>query len=65
MHMDENISNDEAIPEILSPGEVARIFGVHPKTVTRWAVAGSVPSFRTPGGHRRFKASDVRAALGQ
>lgn len=50
---------------LLTPGEVAAIFRVDPKTVTRWA-AGPTPrlaSKRTLGGHRRFKVSDVRAAL--
>jgi excisionase family DNA binding protein len=44
---------------ILNTAEVARLFGVHPKTVSRWAESGKVPSFRTVGGHRRFKAVDV------
>jgi excisionase family DNA binding protein len=33
------------------------------KTVTRWAADGKLPSIRTPGGHRRYKASDVRAIM--
>ena len=34
-----------------------------PKTVTRWASAGRIGSIRTPGGHRRFRESEVRALL--
>ncbi|MGH3423912.1 MAG: BldC family transcriptional regulator [Nocardioidaceae bacterium] len=48
---------------LLTPGEVARLFRVDPKTVTRWANAGKLPSVRTLGGHRRFHESDVRALL--
>ncbi len=48
---------------LLTPGEVALLFRVDPKTVTRWAVAGRIGSIRTPGGHRRFRESEVRALL--
>ena len=44
---------------ILTPSAVARLFGVDRKTVTRWASAGKLSSFRTPGGQRRFYASEV------
>jgi excisionase family DNA binding protein len=45
---------------LLTPAEVATLFKVTPKTVTRWAVAGKLSSFRTLGGHRRYRASDIR-----
>lgn len=48
---------------LLTPAEVGKAFRVDPKTVTRWAAAGRLPSIRTPGGHRRFYASDVRRLL--
>lgn len=48
---------------LLTPGEVAKIFSVDPKTVTRWASAGRIGSIRTPGGHRRFRESEVRVLL--
>jgi excisionase family DNA binding protein len=52
------------IPErLLTPGEVALIFRVDPKTVTRWAAAGGIGCIRTPGGHRRFRESDVNDLL--
>ena len=52
------------MPErLLSPVEVARMFRVSPKTVTRWADAGDVNSLRTAGGHRRFRHSDVLEML--
>jgi len=49
--------------DLLLPGEVAAIFRVDPKTVTRWAQAGRIPSVLTPGGHRRFWREDVEALL--
>lgn len=49
---------------LLTPSEVAVLFRVDPKTVTRWAAAGRIGSIRTPGGHRRFRESEVRALLG-
>lgn len=50
-------------PELLTPGEVASMFRVDPKTVSRWANAGVIPFFRTPRGHRRFPAAEIRALL--
>ena len=44
---------------LLTPGEVAALFRVDPKTVTRWAASGRITSIRTPGGHRRFRESEV------
>ena len=40
--------------ELLTPAEVAVMFRVNPKTVTRWARAGRISAIRTLGGHRRF-----------
>ncbi|MGW3468245.1 BldC family transcriptional regulator [Saccharopolyspora sp. NPDC000995] len=51
--------------QLLTPGEVAALFRVDPKTVTRWATAGRIGSIRTPGGHRRFRESEVRALLAE
>ena len=48
---------------LLTPGEVASLFRVDPKTVTRWASSGRIGSIRTPGGHRRFRESEVRSML--
>jgi excisionase family DNA binding protein len=47
----------------MTPGEVAALFRVDPKTVTRWAASGRISSIRTPGGHRRFRESEVQALL--
>lgn len=48
---------------LMTPAEVGQLFRVDPKTVTRWALAGRIASIRTPGGHRRFRESEVRALL--
>ncbi len=62
--MDQTSDQGEASPSrLLTPGEVAALFRVDPKTVTRWAAAGRIGSIRTPGGHRRFRESEVRALL--
>lgn len=52
----------EAEP-LLTPAEVAALFRVDPKTVTRWAKAGKLSSIRTLGGHRRYRESEVRGLL--
>lgn len=48
---------------LFTPAEVAALFRVDPKTVTRWARAGKLTSLRTLGGHRRYRESEVRALL--
>lgn len=47
----------------LSPGQVADLFNVSVTTVANWADSGKLRSFRTPGGQRRFRRSDVEAFL--
>ena len=48
---------------LLTPSEVATLFRVGPKTVTRWAKAGKLSSIRTLGGHRRYREAEVRDLL--
>ena len=48
---------------LLRRAEVAAILCVGPKTVARWAKAGKLNSFRTPGGHRRYLKADVLALM--
>jgi excisionase family DNA binding protein len=55
-----NSSNQE---RLLTPSEVASLFRVDPKTVTRWAKAGKLTSIKTLGGHRRYKETEVKALL--
>lgn len=58
--------------DLLTPGEVAGLFRVDPKTASRWAKGGRIPDdpdtgqrgvVRTPGGHIRFRFSVVRKIL--
>jgi excisionase family DNA binding protein len=56
--------DDLETPEtLLTPSEVAQLFRVNPKTVTRWARAGKLTAIRTLGGHRRFRSSEIRRCL--
>jgi excisionase family DNA binding protein len=57
--------NTTAAPDrrLLTTAEVARIFRVDPRTVARWANAGRIGWWRTPGGHKRFFEDEVRAFL--
>jgi excisionase family DNA binding protein len=57
--------NDEldAPEQLLTPSEVAAMFRVNPKTVTRWARAGKLTAIRTLGGHRRFRVSEIKRCL--
>ena len=48
---------------LLTPAEVAAMFRVDPKTVTRWAKSGKLTSIRTLGGHRRYREAEVKALL--
>ncbi len=56
--------NRSSEPEVLlTPAEVAKLFRVDPKTVTRWAKAGKLTAIRTLGGHRRYRQSEVKSLL--
>jgi excisionase family DNA binding protein len=48
---------------LLTPAEVAAMFRVDPKTVTRWAKAGKLSSIRTLGGHRRYRETEIKDLL--
>ena len=43
--------------------EVAILFQVSERAVTDWARKGRIRSVRTPGGHRRYPAGEVRTLL--
>lgn len=59
MTVTEDLTDPHAL---LTPAEVASLFRVTPKTITRWAEAGKLPAIRTLGGHRRFPVHGVLAA---
>jgi len=45
----------------LSASEAARHIGVSLSTIRRWSDAGHLPSYRTPGGQRRFSVEQLDA----
>jgi excisionase family DNA binding protein len=53
----------QAEDRLLTPSEVAALFRVDPKTVTRWAQQGKLHSIRTLGGHRRYSEAEIQAFL--
>ena len=55
--------NRLALEPLLTAGEVAALFRVDSKSVTRWAKQGRLTSIRTPGGGHRFRESEIRARL--
>lgn len=57
------VSTQKSGEKLLTPAEVAALFRVDPKTVTRWAKAGKLSSIRTLGGHRRYWENEVRGLL--
>jgi excisionase family DNA binding protein len=48
---------------LLTPAEVAALFRVDVKTVTRWANTGRLTTIRTLGGHRRFREDEINVVL--
>ena len=58
-----SLPRTDAPGALLTPSEVAGMFRVDPKTVTRWAKAGKLSAIRTLGGHRRYSESEVRGLL--
>ena len=59
------MTRPDAVPpeRLLTPAEVAALFRVDPKTVTRWAQQGKLNSIRTLGGHRRYPEAEILAFL--
>jgi excisionase family DNA binding protein len=51
--------------EWLTLGQAARFLGVAQSTIRKWSDQGRVPAFYTPGGHRRYRRSDLESFLEQ
>ena len=64
-HMGPQVKNRPEAERLLTPAEVAALFRVDPKTVTRWAKAGKLSAIRTLGGHRRYREAEIMALLAQ
>jgi excisionase family DNA binding protein len=50
--------------EWLTLGQAAAYLGVAQSTIRKWADQGKLPTFKTPGKHRRFKRADLDDFLG-
>src|SRR5881396_3573288 len=50
-------------PDWLTLGQAAKYFGVAQSTIRKWSDSGRLPAFYTPGGHRRYRRSDLNAFL--
>jgi DNA-binding transcriptional MerR regulator len=48
----------------ITPAQAATTYGVHPKSLARWADDGVVEVRKTPGGHRRYSVESLETALG-
>jgi excisionase family DNA binding protein len=51
--------------QLLRTADVAALFQVSERTVSEWARRGRIPSVRTPGGHRRYPAEEIRNLLAE
>jgi len=54
----------QPIESFLTPAEVQALFRVHAATLWKWERDGKLSPIRTPGGHRRYRETEVRALLG-
>ena len=54
---------DRERSRLLTSAQVADLFRVNPKTVTRWTAAGKLRCTRTLGGHRRYYEDEVMTLL--
>jgi excisionase family DNA binding protein len=59
------VSSQSPDDDLLRPREVAELFGVRTTTIARWAREGALIAVTTPGGHRRYRRSEIIAALEQ
>jgi excisionase family DNA binding protein len=48
---------------IYTTHEVSRLLHVNPRSVINWIEQSLLPSYRTPGGHRRIRRDDLLAFL--
>jgi excisionase family DNA binding protein len=60
--MVKNLEKNQALSNMLTTRDVARIFNVHPATVRRWCGQGKIKSCRGPRGARLFKREDIAVA---
>lgn len=46
-------------PQLLTPSEAARLFGVNVRTINRYVQQGRLHALHTPGGHSRFLLAEL------
>jgi excisionase family DNA binding protein len=46
--------------DLLTPRQAAEVLGVNTNTLARWVRDGRIPALTTPGGHRRYRRTDIR-----
>lgn len=51
------------VKSIYTTHEVSRLLHVNPRSVINWIEQSLLPSYRTPGGHRRIRHDDLLAFL--
>jgi excisionase family DNA binding protein len=60
------MSNVRSFPRLaLTASQAAQHLGVSISTVRRWSDSGALPSFRTPGGQRRFNTEQLDAFIAE
>jgi predicted site-specific integrase-resolvase len=52
------------VSELMRPAHAALVLGIHTKTLSRMALAGSIKSVVLPSGHRRYVKSDIETLRG-
>ena len=50
--------------ELLRPAAAANRLGVTTETLREWERAGTLPAYKTPGGHARYRTEDIDTLVG-
>jgi len=48
---------------LLTSYQVGALLQVNPSSINKWIEDGRIPAYRTPGGHRRIRATDLMTFL--
>lgn len=65
MNMSETADHASSEDNWLYPAEAAALFPASTRALRTWAKAGLISSHRTPGGHRRYRETEVRALVAE
>ena len=61
--MAHNVIDQPMVKMIYTTHDVSRLLHVNPRSVINWIEQDLLPSYRTPGGHRRIRHDDLLAFL--